>query len=87
MLNERDVIANEADLICRQVGLLVTNLSMSVCPLHRAKLGVDFKQANTCSHPTHRGKGKEKAFRSATTTQSKEMLEDHGVLVPVGSGL
>ena len=77
-------ISCEADLICRCVGLFTTNYSLSVCPLHRAKLGVDYKQRKSCSHPTHIGKGE--TFRSVDCLQSKQILEDHGVLVPFGSG-
>ena len=80
----QDDITCEADLICRRAGLFSTNHSLSVCPLHRAKLGVDFKQGKSCSHPTHTGKGK--SFRPVNSFQSKQILEDHGILVPVGSG-
>ena len=61
-------ISCEADLICRCVGLFTTNYSLSVCPLHRAKLGVDYKQRKSCSHPTHIGKGE--TFRYVDCLQS-----------------
>ena len=77
-------ISCEADLICRRVVLFTTNYSLSVCPLNRAKLGVDYKQRNSCFHTTHIGKGE--TFKSVDCLQSKQILEDHGVLVPFGSG-
>ncbi|XP_052065790.1 uncharacterized protein LOC127705501 [Mytilus californianus] len=75
----------EADLLCRRVGLFNTNYSLSVCPLHRAKLGIAFKQTKVCTHPLHNGKGR--TFRGVNSQQSRKILEDHGVLLPVGSGI
>lgn len=48
-----NTLQTEADLICQRVGLFITNPSLSVCPFHRAKLGIDFKRGNSCCHPFH----------------------------------
>ena len=79
-----DDVMCEADLLCRRVGLFDTNLFLTVCPLHRAKLGIAFKQGKLCLHPQHTGKGK--TFRGVSSQQSRHILQDHGVLVPIGSG-
>ena len=83
--NSADNITSEADLICRRVGLFTTNLSMTVCPYHRFRLGVGFRQGKTCVHPQHTGTGK--TFRGISSILSLAVLERHGVLVPVGSGM
>ena len=78
-------IETEADLLCRRVGVFTTNLSLTVCPLHRYQLGVDFRQAKTCTHPQHSGKGK--TFRGLSSFHSQRILEEYGVLLPVGNGM
>ena len=78
-------IETEADLLCRRVGVFTTNLSLTVCPLYRYQLGVDFRQAKTCTHPQHSGKGK--TFRGLSSFHSQRILEEYGVLLPVGNGM
>lgn len=77
-------IKTEADLICRRAGLSNTDLSLFVCPFHRAKLGVYFQRGNSCKHPRLSGKGK--LFRSISTAQSQHIFQECGIFIPVGSG-
>jgi hypothetical protein len=67
------------------VGLFTTNLSLTVyvtvCTLHRYKLGVDFRQSKSCTHLQHTGKLK--TFRGLSSVHSQIILEDYGVLLPV----
>ena len=65
----RPSIASEADLICRRVGLFTTNPSMTVCPYHRFRLGLGFRQGKTCVHPLHAGTGK--TFRGISSMLSQ----------------
>jgi hypothetical protein len=78
-------ITTEADLLSRRIGMFYTNTSMTVCPHHRYRLGVGFRQGKTCVHPEHSGKGR--VFRGISCSQSQQILEEQGVLVPVGSGM
>ena len=39
---------SEGDLIYRRVGLFTTNHSMTVCPHHRFRLGIGFRQGKAC---------------------------------------
>ena len=77
-------IYTEADLICRRTGLFTTNKSLSVCPAHRSKLEIDFRQRKKCCFPVHERKGK--AFMVISSNQSEHILGTYGTLVPVGSG-
>lgn len=78
-------VNDEADLICRRVGLFSTNYDLTVCPYHRFKLGIDFWQGKNCKHPKHTGNGK--VFRGISSYQSQRILEKFAVLVPIGSGM
>ncbi|CAC5388049.1 unnamed protein product [Mytilus coruscus] len=78
-------IGSEADLLCRRVGLFTTNSSLTVCPFHRYKLGIDFRQIKQCTYPDHTGKGK--TFRGVSSIHSQHILEEYGVLLPVGTEL
>lgn len=86
MLDSTNVnfIESEADLLCRRVGIFNTNHNLTVCPYHRYKLGIEFHQTKACQYPGHTGKGK--TFRGLSVGQSKRLLEDQGVFLPVGSG-
>ena len=64
---------------------------MTICPLHRAHLGIGWRRSiRQCSVPEellgHDGKSKEKAERGCTLLQLKLILEATGKFVPVGSG-
>ncbi|CAC5398509.1 unnamed protein product [Mytilus coruscus] len=78
-------LVTEADLLCRRFGLFTTNSSLTVCPFHRYKLGINFRQVKQYTYPDHTGKGK--TFRGISSTHSQHILEEYGVLIPVGTGV
>ncbi|CAC5412067.1 unnamed protein product [Mytilus coruscus] len=57
---------------------------ITVCPLHRYKLVIYFKQKRTYSHPSHSWNGK--SFRGMTVHESRGVLQSFGILLPVGTG-
>ncbi|CAG2210475.1 unnamed protein product [Mytilus edulis] len=75
----------EGQLILYRVGLYDDRLyrDVTVCPFHRYKLGIYFKQTKTCSHRSHSGNGK--AYRGITVHESRDVLQSFGVLLPVGT--
>lgn len=80
------VADNEGQLILNRVGLFDTKLykDIFVCPAHRFKLGIYFKQKKTCQFPDHEGKGK--VYRGVSLEESEWILHKHSRLLPVGEG-
>ncbi|XP_063436833.1 uncharacterized protein LOC134718269 [Mytilus trossulus] len=78
-------VTYEGEFISKRVGLFTVESDFSVCPYHRDVLGINWRQKALCQYPIHEGKAK--PYRSFTTTMSRRMLADFGVLVPIGSGI
>ena len=66
------------------------SVSMTICPKHRAELGLNFWPSKICCYPDHKGrKGKRshiKGSRPVSLNMSKEMKVVKDTSVPVGSG-
>jgi len=56
---------------------------LTVCPLHRANLGIYWKPKHNCQHPQH--KTKAKAIRGVTFDVSRSLQKQFGILIPIGS--
>ena len=77
-------ILSEGHLICLRMGNFIFNGNLTVCPSHREKLGIHWRQPLTCQYPLH--SGKMKPFSPVNTEMSETLLYDQGVLIPVGAG-
>lgn len=78
---------NECKLICRRVGIFAELGNYTVCPFHRYSLGIYWRPASRCSHPSHTGKGKAEGNRQGVSVAaSHHLLNTYGCVIPVGSG-
>ncbi|XP_013412390.1 uncharacterized protein LOC106175104 isoform X3 [Lingula anatina] len=85
-----NVVQSEWALILMRCGIFSTEemeseLDSVICPAHRYKLGINWRAGRTCHHPLHRGK--RKPSRPVSPALSREIMENFGVLLPVGSGI
>ena len=64
-------ISSEGHLICLRMGHFVFNGNLTVCPSHREKLGIHWRQPLTCQHPDH--SGKMKPFSSVNIAMSESL--------------
>lgn len=78
---------SESDLIQLRVGIFGNRSnSLTVCPKHRAILGVYWRPVHGCQHPLHKSKKPGKCDRGVSSQLSSEINDQWGVLVQVGSG-
>jgi hypothetical protein len=77
---------SEGELLLHRVGVFDERLykDITVCPFHRYKLGIYYKQKRSCGYPSHSGNGK--TYRGITTDESRMVLQRFGLLLPVGTG-
>ena len=79
-------VSTEKDLILARVGLFSDDgATRTICPRHRAELGLMWRTSRKCAHPLH-GARKNKPERRAGLDMSKYIMEKWNVLVPVGAG-
>ena len=79
-------VKSERELILARAGLFTEEREdMTICPLHRATLGLQWRPTRKCNHPLH-GLKINKPERGITLKMSKEITLIWHVLVPVGSG-
>ena len=80
----------EYELILARAGLFYIPdeeiRSMMICPNHRYNLGRYWRPRLTCQHPSHSGPKRRCKGRDVFNLElSKDISQDFGVLVPVGS--
>ncbi|XP_006823830.1 ARL14 effector protein-like [Saccoglossus kowalevskii] len=90
-------VTSEVELILARIGLFGRNHSelerMSICPLHRAKLGVGWRPRSTyCCVPLELSGHKSSTMkgendRSITRNQSMKILEETDMIIPLGSSI
>ncbi|XP_063414521.1 uncharacterized protein LOC134696590 [Mytilus trossulus] len=78
-------IPSEGHLIFFRLGIFTLFCDYTICPHHRATLGIRWRRSVACSHSNH--KGKTKPDRGVTPIVSRHLLISTGQLVPVGSGI
>ncbi|XP_069107183.1 uncharacterized protein [Argopecten irradians] len=79
-------VISEGHLIAVRCGLFDADLNLyTVCPYHRDRQGLYWKQRSTCQYPGH--KGKAKPYRNVNTEMSQMIMKNVGSLVPVGAGV
>ena len=79
-------LPSECSLIFARCGIFSSfNLSWTICPRHRERLGVKMSCSSVCQHPLH-GQSLQKADRGFTMKMSEEVLSSWGKLISVGSG-
>ena len=77
---------SEKELILARVGLFdMDGDQFTICPKHRAELGVKFRPRKKCQHPLH-GHRKSKPDRSVNLKMSKEIKAKWNTVVPIGAG-
>ncbi len=88
-------VQSEVELILARASVFSSPSDIStwtICPAHRSSLGIGWRRgANRCRVPpgisVHATKGKErKADRGIGKQESRQILRQTGVFVPVGSG-
>ena len=80
-------VVSEKQLILARVGLFgdFDGRDFTICPKHRAELGVRFRPSTKCQHPLH-GNQRRKAERGINLEMAKEIKAKWSTVVPVGSG-
>ena len=79
-------ILTEKDLILARSGHFEEEgLNMTVCPKHRAELGIFWRPGRKCTHPLHGGRNG-RPERGANLQMRKEAMKKWRVLIPVGAG-
>ena len=79
-------ILTEKDLILARTGNFDEDgANMTICPRHRAKLGVFWRPSRKCMHPLH-GDRKGKPERGVNLEISKGIMAKWSALIPVGAG-
>ncbi|CAH3020126.1 unnamed protein product [Porites evermanni] len=79
-------VGSEKKLILARVGLFEDDdgRDFTICPKHRAVLGVRFRPSKKCQHPLH-GNRKGKGDRGVNLKTAKEIKEKWNTVVPVGA--
>ena len=77
----------EKQLILARIGLFSEDAGQdfTICPKHRAHLGVRFRPSTKCGHPLH-GNRRRKPDRGINFKMAREIKENWNVVVPLGSG-
>ena len=79
-------VLTEKDLILTRSGHFEEEgLNMTVCPKHRAELGIFWRPGRKCTHPLH-GDRNGRPERGANLQMCKEAMKKWSVLIPVGAG-
>lgn len=79
-------ILTEKDLIlARSAHFDEDGDTMTICPRHRAELGMFWRPRKQCVHPLH-GDRKGKPERGANLQMSKEIMAKWSAFIPVGAG-
>ena len=79
-------ILTEKDLILACSGHFEEEgLNITVCPKHRAELGIFWRPGRKCTHPLHGGRNG-RPERGANLQMCKEAMKKWRVLIPVGAG-
>ena len=79
-------VPSEKKLIVAHVGLFGDSGSdFTICPKHRAELGVRFRPLTKCQHPLH-GNRRRKVERGINLKMAKEIKAKWNTVVPVGAG-
>ena len=79
-------ILTEKDLILARTGRFDEDgANMTICPRHRAELGIFWRPSRKCAHPLH-GDRKGKPERGVNLEMSKGIIAKWSALIPVGAG-
>jgi len=79
-------VSSEKELILARAGLFNGNgQGLTICPRHRAELGVMYRPLKKCYHPLH-GTRKRKPDRGVNLQMAKEIKTKWNVLVAIGAG-
>ena len=80
-------VSSEKELILARVGLFGGSEGhySTVCPKHRARLGVKFRPSTKCQHPLH-GNRRGKVERGVNLKMAREVKAKWNTVVPVGAG-
>ena len=80
-------VASEKELILARAGLFGDSDSrdFTICPKHRAELGVRFRPLMKCQHPLH-GNRRRKVEKGINLKMAKEIKARWSIVVPVGAG-
>ena len=79
-------LPTEKDLILARTGhFREDGANMTICPAHRAELGIFWRPRRKCAHPLH-GNRKGKPGRGASLAMSEEIMAKWNTLVPIGAG-
>ena len=79
-------ILTEKDLILARAGRFDEDgANMTICPRHRAELGIFWRPSRKCAHPFH-GDRKGKPERRVNLEMSKGIIAKWSTLIPVGAG-
>jgi len=78
---------SEKELILARAGLFDDSdgRDFTICPKHRAELGVRFRPSMKCQHPLH-GNRRRKVERGINLKMAKEIKAKWNAVVPVGAG-
>ena len=81
-------VASEKELILAGVGLFDDSdgRDFTICPKHRAELGVRFRPTTKCQHPLH-GNQRRKVEKGINLKMAKEIKAKWNTVVPVGAGI
>ena len=81
-------VASEKELILAGVGLFDDSdgRDFTICPKHRAELGVRFRATTKCQHPLH-GNQRRKVEKGINLKMAKEIKAKWNTVVPVGTGI
>ena len=80
-------VSSEKQLILARVGLFLDSddRDFTICPKHRAQLGVRFWPSTKCQHPLH-GNRRRKVDRGIHLRMAIEIKAKWDIVVPVGAG-
>ena len=80
-------VVSEKELILARVGLFGDSdgRDFTICPKHRAELGVRFRPSTKCQHPLH-GNQRRKVERGINLKMAREIKAKWNTVVPVGAG-
>lgn len=80
-------VASEKELILLRAGFFhEEGHGFTICPKHRADLGVKYAPSSKCWHPLHKEGSKEKRDRGMNLRMVKSIKEKLNILVPIGAG-
>ena len=80
-------VQSEKELILARAGLFSESdgRDFTICPKHRAELGVRFRPSMKCQHPLHDNR-RRKVERGINLKMVKEIKAKWNIVVPVGAG-